>query len=113
MTTSPRSGASNGLGPGSLNLLNPLLLRHWVQDIVSCKQRLIRHCLLNKIVYSDIIYVIATRSYIYAKSHWKYHTFKGYYICSSSKLRHKAHQKVRKCGITFPLRNGIVTFYEN
>jgi len=98
MTTSPRSGTINGLGPGSLNLQNHLLLRHWVQDIVSCKQRLVRHCLLHKIVYSNIIYVIATRSYeflyIYAESHWKYHTFKGYYICSSSKLRHKTHQKV-------------------
>src|SRR6218665_3734885 len=47
------------------------------------------------------------------KTDWKYHTFKGYYICSFSKLRHKAHQKVWKCSLTFPLQNGIVTFYEN
>jgi len=32
--------------------------------------------------------------YIYAKSHWKYQTFEGYYICSFSKLRQKVHQKV-------------------
>jgi len=32
--------------------------------------------------------------YIYAKSHWKYHSFEGYYTCSFSKLRHKAHQQV-------------------
>jgi len=32
--------------------------------------------------------------YIYAESHWKYHTSEGYYICSFSKLRHKAHQMV-------------------
>src|SRR6218665_3369272 len=51
--------------------------------------------------------------YIYAESHWKYHTFEGYYICSFSKLRHKVNQKVRKCSLTFPLGNGIVTFYEN
>src|SRR6218665_392185 len=51
--------------------------------------------------------------YIYAKSHWKYHTSEGYYICSFSKLRHKVHQKVRKCSLTFPLQDGIVTFYEN
>src|SRR6218665_442499 len=44
----------------------------------------------------------------YAESHWKYHTFDGYY-----KLRHKAHQMVLKCSLTFPLRNGIVIFYEN
>src|SRR6218665_1128592 len=30
----------------------------------------------------------------------KYHTFEGYYICSFSKLRHKVHQKVRKCSLT-------------
>ena len=64
-------------------------------------------------VYLNAKYVIATRRYeffyIYAKSHWKYHTFEGYYICSFSKLRHKVHQKVCKCSPTFPLRNGIVT----
>src|SRR6218665_1443374 len=80
-------------------------------------QRLIQHCLLSKMVYLNAKYVIATRSYefcyIYAKSHWKYHTFEGYYICSFSKLRHKVHHKVRKCSPTFPLQNGIVTFYEN
>jgi len=32
---------------------------------------------------------------------------------SPGKLRHKAHQKVWKCSLTFPLHNGIVTFYEN
>src|SRR6218665_1167697 len=57
-------------------------------------------------VYLNIKYVIATRSYeffyLYAKSHWKYHTFEGYYICSFSKLSHKVHQKVRKCSLTFP-----------
>ena len=62
-------------------------------------------------------YVIATRSYeflyIYAKSHGKYHTFEDYYICSFSKLRHKVHQKVWKCSLTFPLQYDIVTFYEN
>ena len=46
-------------------------------------------------VYLNVKYVIATRSYelyiyIYAESHWKYHTFEGYYICSFSKLRHMA-----------------------
>ena len=51
--------------------------------------------------------------YIYAKSHWKYHTFEGYYICSFSELRHKIHQQVRKCSLTFHLNNGIVTFYAN
>ena len=51
--------------------------------------------------------------YIYAKSHWKYHTFEGYYICSFTKLRYTVHQKVRKCSPTFPLQNSIVTFYEN
>src|SRR6218665_3363767 len=55
----------------------------------------------------------AINFYIYAKSHWKCHTFEGYYICSFSKLRHKAHQKVCKCSLKFPLQNGIVTFYEN
>ena len=30
----------------------------------------------------------------YAESHWKYHTFEGYYIRSFSKLRHKAHEKL-------------------
>src|SRR6218665_1941926 len=68
-------------------------------------------------MYLNIKYVIATRSceflYIYAESHWKYHTFEGYYICSFSKLRHKAHQKLCKCSPTSPLRNGIVTIYEN
>ena len=49
----------------------------------------------------------------YATSHWKYHTFEGYYIRSFSKLRHKVHQNVWKCSLTFPLRDGIVTFYEN
>src|SRR6218665_1031473 len=47
------------------------------------------------------------------KSHWKYHTFEGYYICVFSKLRHKAHQKVRKCSPTVLLRSGVVTFYKN
>src|SRR6218665_3303100 len=50
---------------------------------------LIQHCLLSKMVYLNVKYVIATRRYdffyIYAKSHWKYHTFEGYYICSFSK----------------------------
>ena len=49
----------------------------------------------------------AMNLYIYAESHWKYHTVEGYYNCSFSKLRHKAHQKVCKCSPTFPLRNGI------
>jgi len=31
---------------------------------------------------------------LYAESHWKYHTFEGYYICNFSKLIHKAHQNV-------------------
>jgi len=51
--------------------------------------------------------------YIYAESHWKYHTFEAYYICSFSKLMHKIHQKVCTCSLTFPLRNGIVTFFMN
>ena len=51
--------------------------------------------------------------YTYAKSHWKYHTFDSYCSCTSTKLRHKTQQKVRKCSITFPLKNGIITFYEN
>src|SRR6218665_2262095 len=55
----------------------------------------------------------AMNFYIYAEFHWKYHTFEGYYTCSFSKLRHKAHQKVCKCSLTFPLMNGIVTFYVN
>src|SRR6218665_2040822 len=50
---------------------------------------------------------------IYANSHWKYHTFEGYYICSFSKLRHKVHKKECQCSPTYPLQNGIVTFYEN
>jgi len=37
--------------------------------------------------------------YIYAKSHWKYHIFEVYYICSFSKLRHKAYQKLWKCSL--------------
>jgi len=49
-------------------------------------------------VYLNVKYVIAARSYdffyIYAESYWKYHTFEGYYTCSFSKLRHKAHEKV-------------------
>ena len=49
--------------------------------------------------------------YIYAESHWN--TFEGYYICSFSKLRYKAHQKVWICSLTFPLRNGIVTLDDN
>jgi len=49
----------------------------------------------------------AINFYIYAEFYWKYHTFEGYYICSVSKLRHKAHKKVCKCSPTFPLRNGI------
>src|SRR6218665_2591222 len=61
-------------------------------------QRLIQHCLLSKMVNLNLKYVIGTRSceffYIYAKSHWKYHTFEGYYICNFTKLRHKVHQKV-------------------
>src|SRR6218665_408710 len=52
----------------------------------------------------------AINVYIYAESHWKYHTFEGYYICSFSKLRHKAHQKICKCSPTYPQRNRIVTF---
>jgi len=51
--------------------------------------------------------------FIYAESQWKYHTFEGYYTCSFSKLKHKAHQKEYKCSHTFPLKDGIVTFYEN
>ena len=42
--------------------------------------------------------------YIYAKSHWKYHTFDRYYSCCSTKLRHKTQQKVFKCSLTFPQR---------
>src|SRR6218665_3921785 len=104
-------------------LLRHLLQRGWLPPprfIVRFKilyrvmQPLIQHCLLSKMVYLNLKYVIATRSYdffyIYAKSHWKYHTFEGYYICSFSKLRHKVHQNVRKCSLTFPLQNGIVTF---
>ena len=69
-------------------------------------------------MYFNVKYVIAILEamnfcYIYAKSHWKYHTFDGYYIRSYSKLRHKVHQKVRECSLTLPLQNGIVTFYEN
>src|SRR6218665_2491934 len=80
-------------------------------------QRVIQNCLLSKMVYLNVKYVIAIRSYelfyLYAESHWKCHTFEGYYTCSFSKLRHKAHQQVRKCSLTFPLKNDIVTFYEN
>src|SRR6218665_788532 len=50
---------------------------------------------------------------MHAESHWRYHTFERYYTCSCSRLRHKAHQKVRKCSLTFPLKNGIITIYEN
>ena len=70
-------------------------------------------------MYLNVNYVIATQKYeffnIYAEAHWKYHTFEGSYTCtcSFSKLRHKAYQKVWKCSLTFPLKNGIVTFYEN
>jgi len=39
--------------------------------------------------------------------------FEGYYNCSISKIRYKANQKVLKCSLTFPLKNSIVTFYEN
>jgi len=49
--------------------------------------------------------------YIYAKFHWKYHTFDRYYSCSSTKLRHKTQQKVWKCSLAFPLKDGIFTFY--
>src|SRR6218665_2313570 len=48
-----------------------------------------------------------------AESHWRYQTFERYYTCNCSKLRHKARQKVRKCSFTFPLKNVVVTFYEN
>src|SRR6218665_2956122 len=41
----------------------------------------------------------AIHFYIYAESHWKYHTFEGYYICSFSKLRHKAHQLLKRRGV--------------
>ena len=34
-------------------------------------------------------------------------------VAPLSKLRHKVHQKVRKCSLTFPLQDGIVTFYEH
>jgi len=68
-------------------------------------------------VYLNVKYVIATRNYeffnICAESHWKYNTFEGYYTCSFSKLRHKARQKLWECSLTFPLKNGIVTSYEN
>src|SRR6218665_3594249 len=67
-------------------------------------------------MYLNVRYVIGTRSYeffVYAESHWKYHTFEGYYICSFSKLRHKVHEKVGKCSLPFPLQNCIVTFYKN
>ena len=68
-------------------------------------------------VYLNVKFVIATRSYeffnIYSESHWKYHTFEGYYTCSFIKLRHTAHKKVLESSLTFPLQDGIVTFYEN
>src|SRR6218665_1611948 len=48
--------------------------------------------------------------HVCAESHWKYHTLEGYYTCSFSK---KAHEKGCKCSLTFPLRNGILTFCEN
>src|SRR6218665_2018831 len=77
--------------------------------------RLIQHCLLSKIVYLNIKYAIATRNYkkiyTYAKSHLKFHTFDRYYSCSSTKLRHKTERKVWKCSHTFPLKDGISTFY--
>jgi len=61
-------------------------------------QRLIQHCLLSKTVYMNVKYVVATRNYeffyIYAKSHWKYHTFDRYYSFNCTKLRHKTQQKV-------------------
>src|SRR6218665_2839298 len=64
-------------------------------------------------VYLNVKYVIAIRCYkffyIYAKSHWKYHTFEGYYICSFSKLRYKVHQKVWECSPTFPLQQWCTT----
>jgi len=54
-----------------------------------------------------LLYLKLWTFYIYAKSHCKYHTFEGYYTCSfcSSKLRHKVHQKVWKCSLSFPLQN--------
>src|SRR6218665_200607 len=51
--------------------------------------------------------------YVYPESNWKYHTFEGYNICSFSKLRHNALQRVCKCSLTFPLQSCIVTCYEN
>src|SRR6218665_1803035 len=50
---------------------------------------------------------------MYAESHWRYHPLKRYYTCSCSRLRHQPHQTVRKCSLTFPPKNGIVTFYAN
>ena len=60
-----------------------------------------------------MLLLLEAMNFLYAESHWKHHTFEGYYICSFSKLRYRAHQKIRKHSLTFPLRNGIVTFYEN
>src|SRR6218665_3227689 len=49
---------------------------------------------------------------MYADSHWRYHTFERYYSCSCSKLRHQI-SKGMKMSLQIPLKNGIVTFYEN
>jgi len=55
----------------------------------------------------------AMNFFIIPKISLEYCTFKGYYTCSFSKLRHKAHQKVGNCSLTFPQQNGLATFYEN
>jgi len=72
-----------------------------------------QNCFLNKMVYLNINYVIATRNYdsfnTGAVEQVRYHTVERYYTCSCSKLRHQTHQKVCKYSLTFPLKNGIVT----
>jgi len=59
---------------------HPLRFSVWFKLSYRVIQRLIQHWLLSKMVYSNVKYVIATRSYgflfIYAKSHWKSH-FRG------------------------------------
>src|SRR6218665_1023328 len=61
-------------------------------------QRLIQHCLLSKMVYLNIKYVIATRSYeflIYTQNLIGNITlaFEGYYICS--RVVHQTMAKIQ------------------
>src|SRR6218665_954885 len=51
-------------------------------------------------VYSNVKYVIATRSYDFF-TYTQNLTFEGCYTCSICKLRHKEHQQVWKCSLAF------------